>query len=154
MDAEPGTFRFFAAGLPKGQPRPRAFSRGGHARVFDPGTAEGWKSAVALAARGNVPAAPLSGPVQLTVELLFPRPKLHLKKGALREGAPEFHTSKPDADNAAKAVMDALTVLGVWGDDAQVAALITTKRYAGTAADPNERPGAWITIRALTEDAA
>ena len=40
-----------APGIPKGQPRPRAFSRNGHARVFDPGTAEGWKSAVAVAAQ-------------------------------------------------------------------------------------------------------
>ena len=32
---------FTVLGDPKGQPRPKAFSRGGHAAVYDPGTAEG-----------------------------------------------------------------------------------------------------------------
>jgi len=36
-------FSTFARGAPKGQPRPRAFSREGKASVYDPGTAEGLK---------------------------------------------------------------------------------------------------------------
>ncbi len=39
-------------GEPKGQPRGRAVSIAGHARVYDPKTAEGWKSLIAAAA-GN-----------------------------------------------------------------------------------------------------
>jgi len=34
---------FFVAGIPKGQPRVKAFSRGKHAGVYDPGTSDGWK---------------------------------------------------------------------------------------------------------------
>ena len=64
---------FFAAGLPKGQPRPRAFSRGGHARVYDPGTAEGWKASVALAARDELPPAPLEGALSVSLRFYMPR---------------------------------------------------------------------------------
>lgn len=33
-----------------------------------------------------------------------------------------WHTSKPDTDNLAKQLKDAMTRLGFWGDDRQVAA--------------------------------
>ena len=45
-------------GDPKPQPRPKAFKRGKHAAVYDPGTAEGWKGSIALAARELTPASP------------------------------------------------------------------------------------------------
>jgi len=129
------TISFFAPGDPKGQPRPRAFSRGGHARVFDPGTAEGWKSAVAVAAKPCLPAEPIAGPVRVTLHFSMRRPKSHYRTGKrageLRPDAPGWFTSKPDADNLAKAVLDALTTLGAWGDDAQVARLIVEKVYLG-----------------------
>lgn len=124
------TIRFFAQGLPKGQPRPKAFSRGGHARVYDPGTAEGWKGQVALAARPHLPARPLTGPLKLVLRFYFPRPKSHFTTKGLRDTAPRYHTSKPDFDNAAKAVSDALTELRMWGDDALVAVCVVEKWYA------------------------
>ena len=40
--------------------------------------------------------------------------------GELKPNAPKWHTDKPDRDNADKAVLDALTNLGLWGDDKQV----------------------------------
>jgi Holliday junction resolvase RusA-like endonuclease len=123
--------QFFAQGIPKGQPRPRAFSRGGSARVYDPGTAEGWKSQIAMAAREHVPHAPLSGPVKLRLQFHIPRPKSHLRaNGELKPTAPYLNTKKPDADNYAKAVMDALTTLRFWQDDAQVAELSVRKAYS------------------------
>lgn len=140
--------RFFAAGDPKGQPRPRAFSRGGHARVFDPGTAEGWKSSVALAAKPHLDGklTPfIFRAVCLHLEFFFRRPKAHCHSGKkahiLRDDAPGYHTGKPDADNCAKAVMDALTVLRLWGDDAMVAHLIVRKLYAD-----DRGPGCLITV--------
>ena len=39
---------FFAAGSPKGQPRVRAFVRGNHAGVYDPGTANEFKTSIYL----------------------------------------------------------------------------------------------------------
>lgn len=121
---------FFADGEPKGQPRPRAFSRGGHARVFDPGTAEGWKSQIAIAARPHIPTEPLAGPIKLRLWFHIPRPKSHRTiKGVLKAKAPFSCTKKPDIDNYAKAVMDALTVLRFWQDDCQVCELVASKHF-------------------------
>lgn len=60
----------------------------------------------------------------------------------LRTEAPVWHTGKPDTDNLLKAVMDALTQLGVWKDDAQVCEVHSLKQYAA-------EPGAKITISVL-----
>lgn len=117
------------------------------ARVFDAGTAEGWKSQVALAAKPHAPTEPLTG--ALFVELWFhlPRPKGHFRGGkpdrGLKPDAPLWHTGKPDADNLAKAVLDALTQLGAfWRDDSQVARLAVRKGYSST-------PGCTVAISSL-----
>lgn len=142
---------FFAAGDPKGQPRPRAFAmkigNTFQTRVYDPHTAEGWKSQIAAAAREHLRAQPLSGPVELVLAFTFRRPRAHFYAGKradmVRENAPVYHVAKPDTDNVAKAVMDALTQMGgVWGDDAQVARLIVTKTYGPC-------PGVNIEIRPI-----
>jgi crossover junction endodeoxyribonuclease RusA len=137
------TIEFWVAGIPKGQPRPKAFVRGGHAAVYDPGTAEGWKGQIALAARELKPESPLVDPISLRLTFSFPRPKSHYRGGkpasGLKANAPARHTGKPDADNAAKAVMDCLTVLGFWKDDAQVSHLTVRKNYG-------EHSGCLITI--------
>jgi Holliday junction resolvase RusA-like endonuclease len=138
------TISFTVSGIPKGQPRPRAFAFKGKARIFDSGTAEGWKSEIALAARPHLPAEPLAGPLVLSVDFYFPRPKKHFLKAGLRLGAPTWFCSKPDADNAAKAVMDALTQLGLWRDDAQVVSLIVRKTFGAAA-----QVGARVTVASL-----
>jgi Holliday junction resolvase RusA-like endonuclease len=137
---------FYAVGIPKGQPRPRAFSRGGHARVFDPGTAEIWKSDIAAAVRDKLPAQPLEGPLHVDMKFYFPRPKSHFTKKGKRPEAPKWQTGKPDADNLAKAVLDALTILRVWNDDTQVCKLDVRKFYNDTAC-----PGALIRIQSAQE---
>lgn len=144
---------FFCSGTPKGQPRPKAFARRfgdkWMARVYDSGTAEFWKSQIAVAGKPVTPARPLSGPVSVGLEFFFQRPKAQFgtgkKASELKPNAPEFCSTKPDADNAAKAVLDALTCLGFWVDDAQVCNLRITKRYANP---PGQMTGCAITIRA------
>ena len=141
---------FSVRGLPKGQPRPRAFVRktsfGPIARVYDSATAEGWKSEIALAARPFIPAQPLSGPLAVTIEFWMPRPLDHFparnRKNGLKPGVPEFHTIVPDADNLAKAVLDCLSRLRIWEDDDQVSKLTVTKRYE----DPASGTGASIHV--------
>ena len=112
-------------GDPKGQPRPKAFCRGGRASVYDPGTAEGWKSQIAVAAKEQgVAGLMLDMPLRVDITCYFRRPKSHYRTGKnshiLRENAPKWNASKPDRDNLDKAICDALTNLGVWRDDAQV----------------------------------
>lgn len=136
---------FFVPGQPKGQPRPRAFAmKFGNkyqARMYDAGTAEGWKSSVAGAAKEFLPATPVEIPLRLTLVFYMPRPKSHLNsKGNLKESAPVWFAGKPDSDNLAKAVMDALTILGMWKDDSQVVKLTSMKAYA------NERSGCDVVI--------
>lgn len=145
------TLEFFVYGIPKAQPRPRAFARKfgdkWQARVYDAGTAEEWKGLIAAAVRPVIPATPIEGPVELTIMFYMPRPKNHFRSnGDIKPKAPNFHTSKPDLDNLEKAVKDALTQLQVWRDDSQVALKITEKRYTQTGA-----PGANIKVRSLQE---
>lgn len=122
---------FFANGLPKGQPRVKAWARktaaGPVARVYDPGTADGWKSIIAAAAQPYRPPVPLLGPVILTLGFRFPRPKRLLRRHDPLGEIP--HTAKPDADNLAKAVLDVLTQIGFWRDDAVVTTLVVSKTY-------------------------
>lgn len=119
----------FIKGIPKGQPRVRAFVRGRHAGVYDPGTADDWKATVQIALRGSVPKQQAQGPVAVVMTFYFPRPKSHYTKKGLRETAPRYHTSKPDADNLAKAVLDVLVNMEAMADDAQVADLSVVKMY-------------------------
>ena len=139
--------RFFAPGLPKGQPRPRAFARrmGSKvvARVFDAGTAEGWKSAVVAAGEPYRPAHPVEVPVRVSLRFAMPRPKsMHTRAKAAMTEVP--HTGKPDADNLAKAVLDAMTLAGWWRDDSQVYVL-TVQKYVGNV---GERTGCHVVVEA------
>lgn len=127
-------------GDPKGQPRPRAFSRNGKARIFDCGSAESWKSLIALAARDHLPASPLACPVRVDVEFHFRRPLRLMKK----KSPPDFlpHTAKPDRDNLDKALLDTLTQIGFFQDDALVVEGTIRKRYTRI----DSAPGALIEI--------
>jgi Holliday junction resolvase RusA-like endonuclease len=143
------TLTFFASGIPKGQPRPRAFARKfgdkWQARVYDAGTAENWKSQIALAVKPHLPPQPLAGPISLTATFNMPRPKGHTRKdGSLKPDAPGYHIIKPDSDNLEKALMDALTQCGVWGDDSQVCVKSIRKVYG-----VNGHTGAAVTIHQL-----
>lgn len=126
---------FFVPGIPKAQPRPRAFAKQvapgkWAARAYDSGTAEGWKSSIATEAKSLIPESPLDGAIALRVTFYMPRPHSHYKrKGTLRDTAPHFHTSRPDADNLGKAVKDCLTGLGFWKDDAQICDEQFVKQY-------------------------
>jgi crossover junction endodeoxyribonuclease RusA len=122
------------------------------ARVFDCGTAEGWKSQIAVAAKPHAPDMPFGGPVMVSMRFCFARPKSHYRTGKnaaiLRDTAPDYHTSKPDADNLAKAVLDCMTQLGAWwGDDQQVAQLNVEKWWASG----HRLPGCYITVDAIRE---
>jgi Holliday junction resolvase RusA-like endonuclease len=123
------TLEVFVAGKPKGQPRPKAFSRGNHAGVYDPGTAEEWKGIVRQEVKARWDGQPWEGPVSLTLQFSMPRPKDHFNRKGLKATAPNHHVGRPDADNLAKAIMDALTNLGIWKDDSQVAVLRVSKSY-------------------------
>ncbi len=67
------------SGVPKGQPRARAFYKPGlGVRMYDPGSAEGWKGQIAQAARFCASLGIL-GPVRVDIEFRFKRPKSHFR---------------------------------------------------------------------------
>ncbi len=141
---------FFAPGIPKGQPRVRAFVRGRHAGVYDPGSADDWKACVMIAAKramsDNATRPMFTGPLRLVLVFVFPRPKSHMtSKGLIKPSAPAWHTGKPDFDNTAKAVADVLTQAQMWQDDAQVCSVSMTKRFAAL----DEASGCHITINSI-----
>lgn len=133
----------FATGIPKGQPRVKATSRGKFASVYDPGTANEWKQSVSEAFK------PYHGhsynqPLQVEIQLFMPRPKAHFgAKGDVKPLAPQFHTQKPDLDNAAKAILDAMTDFQFWKDDSMVYRLEVSKDWT------DGKPGARITINPI-----
>lgn len=136
---------FRVDGIPKAQPRPRAFARkmGGKfvARMFDAGTAEAWKSSIAHAAEPHKPSVPMDGAIAVDLAFFLPRPKRLMR--AKDSPAAIACTSKPDCDNLAKAVLDALTATGWWHDDAQVFVLTVRKMFHGKMG----RPGAEVHIQ-------
>ena len=85
------------------------------------------------ASEDNIP-RPFEGPLSVSLTFFFPRPKGHYNKKGLKATAPKWHTTKPDRDNADKAVLDALTNLGIWADDKQVCCGWIRKMYTDTSA--------------------
>ena len=134
------TIEFNAYGIPKAQPRAKACIRGKRAGVYDPGTADDWKSIVRAAAKEVWNGVPFDGPVRVCLRFYMPRPKSHFGKNGLKESAPGFVTTKPDLDNLEKSVLDALTNVGMWRDDSQVVAVSKEKRYT------ENQPYAWVKI--------
>jgi len=136
---------FVVPGLPVAQPRSRAASFGGKARIvgFDdrhPVTA--FKAAVRLTAAAVMDGPPLTGPVRLLATFAFPRPKR--LTWARRPMPRAQHVTKPDADNLMKSLCDALNGVA-WVDDAQVVDARLAKCYAAG----NEAPHVAVEIETI-----
>jgi len=116
-------YQLFVSGNPKAQPRPR-MARNGH--VYNPHTADSWKEEI-KAAFLSCRKKTITGPVSLTVRFSLPVPQ----SMKMANSVPVPHTKKPDTDNLLKAVMDSLTAVGVWKDDAQVYETFAGKYYTG-----------------------
>lgn len=79
----------------------------------------------------RAPEKPLEGPLGLEFIAGMPIPASTSKRDreAMLRGD-IAHTKKPDLDNMAKQLKDAMTRAGFWHDDRQVVSLRCTKRYA------------------------
>lgn len=135
---------FFVPGTPVGKGRPRAVRRGAGVAMFTPGKTAGYEALVATTAAatlaGDAPTHQLlDGPLEAVLEMRFPVPASWSKaKRARALAGVEWHTSKPDADNVAKAILDACNGV-VFRDDSQVVILIATKAFS-------EEPGVRVVI--------
>lgn len=139
---------FQVRGKPVPQGSVRAAVAGGRAIVISKargGSLEAWRADVKAAAVDAYAGPPLAV-VSLGLEFTFARPKAHFNsRGELRDDAPFRHTTRPDADKLARAVLDALTGT-VLADDKVVAELYVSKRYVESAA---EWPGVRVSVEEL-----
>ena len=110
------------------------------------------------AASRNYVAAPTAGPVSVSIEFVFERPKSHFRTGKyssmLRPDAPLFPTSKQlgDIDKLSRSTLDALSFSSggsILEDDSQVVSLSADKRYSTCKTDS---PGAHISVMPLDRD--
>lgn len=79
------------------------------------------------------PESPLDCPLRVVMEFYFKRPKSHYRTGKfshiLKPDAPTNHITRPDSDNLAKMVKDALNKV-FWKDDSLVCDLHIKKIYS------------------------
>jgi len=117
---------FTVPGNPVPQPRPRVSTRGGFGKAYVPAKhpVHEFRSRVALAAR----AAGLARgkqPVAVEISATFGRLRSPYRKAGVKPTAPVL--PRPDCDNLAKAVLDALQ--DTLGDDTRVARLTVEKAW-------------------------
>lgn len=84
------------------------------------------------------PEKPFQGAIRVMVKWCFPPTGKHK--------ADQWKITKPDVDNLQKALLDSMTKLGFWKDDAQVASLISEKFWSDV-------PGIFVFITQLEEEA-
>lgn len=134
---------YTVVGIPKPQARPRTFygvkGGKGFVRTYSPKTS--WFDIVytkSLEIKNKLKLR-LSGALELNLIFCMPIPKSISKK---KREQLHFVTKKPDVDNLAKAVMDAINQVGIWEDDSQVSRLVVGKIYS-------DEPRCIISIREI-----
>ena len=133
---------YTVVGIPKPQVRPKIFSRtlksGKHfTSTYSPKT--NWFDIVyseTLKIKNSLKKR-LEGALELNLIFCMPIPKSISKK---KREQLHYVIKKPDVDNLAKAVMDAMNNTGIWEDDSHIASLQVKKIYS-------EEPRCLITIR-------
>jgi Holliday junction resolvase RusA-like endonuclease len=140
---------FFVAGNPAPQGSKRHVGNG--VMVESSKAVKPWRQDVAAAARqaiASVGHEPYSGPVCVSVDFYFTRPKAHFGTGRnadrLKDTAPEWVVRNPDVDKLLRSTFDALTVAGIWRDDNLAAQVFAGKRYG-------DQAGALIHLSPITE---
>lgn len=142
--------RFIVPGTPAGKGRPRFNTNTG--RAFTPkGTKLAESIVIEAWTEADCPRLP-DGPVALEIEAVFDRPRGHFKRNGdlsatgRRWPAP---TKKPDWDNIAKLVGDALNKRA-YRDDAQIVDVRMVKRWS----TDGESEHMVLTLEALSPDPA
>lgn len=118
-------------GDPDGQKRPRVFfnARAGRTMTWSPKSL--WAQQVFTKALVMRPKTALEGPLRLDLTFWMPRPK--------SRGDELWHASRPDFDNLAKSVCDALTRARWWTDDSRIASATIVKLYSTASNAPGVR---------------
>lgn len=116
--------------IPTAQARARHGVVNGHSMTYKSGPQRAAEQTLDALLAPHAPTAPMVGAVELQFRAVFPPPRSASKKArtAMLRGQ-LHHVKKPDLDNLAKQLKDAMTRLGFWGDDRQVVRTVCEKRY-------------------------
>lgn len=124
--------RLTIPGEPQGKGRHRAVRRGDHIATYTPRKTKDYEDEVRFCYRqeyGDLMAFAVDEPVSATIIAAFGIPKSASKKRKVEMMAGNvLPTKKPDTDNIAKIVLDALNGLA-YPDDKQVVELHVIKEY-------------------------
>lgn len=130
---------FEVPGVARGQGRPRATIRGGHASVYETAEDKSYKGLIQLYAMKAMEKKEITFPIQpdekgITVGIFViksPPKSFSKKKTKLALDREISPLTKPDLDNVAKIYLDALNGV-VWKDDSSVTKLIVTKVFGSS----------------------
>lgn len=140
------TIRFTVPGEPTGKGRPRVFKANGVSRAVTPQKTLSYENLVKWIVSESMQVEQLTGEVEAEIKAYYAIPKSMTKKNRqlIEEG--KLHpTKKPDLDNVAKIILDALNGIA-YKDDSQVVRLHVEKEYA----DDN-KPRVEVVLRELEE---
>ena len=122
------TWRCSVPGGPMGKGRPRARVVNGRPVMYSHKPTDTWEARAAVVLSDAWEGGPLEGGCVVRVLALFPRPGRLRWKTKPMDRSP--HMTKPDVDNIAKIVLDAMQRAGVLRDDRSVWELAIRKCYA------------------------
>ncbi len=114
--------QFKIIGEPVAKGRPRFFRTPKYVGTYTPKNTRQWEEFVRHQALKYRPEVLWEGPIMMTLGFMMPRPKSMPKKVI-------YHTKKPDVDNLAKSIKDALQGI-IYKTDSQIISLTVSKRYS------------------------
>ena len=131
-------------GKPFAKQRPRASRRGRFTTIYTPQETVDYENLVKYSYFQENGSVLLEGPLEAEIIGTFPVPASvsNKQKNLMLEGKVQ-HTKKPDCDNMAKIVLDALNDVA-FHDDSQIVDLHIKKQYG-------ESPNVQITIKEIKE---
>lgn len=134
------SMRFTVPGEPVGKGRPRVVRNGGFTRTYTPEKTAVYENLVKLEFQRQGGRMLRDGPVAVWIAARYGIPSSASKRKQQAMVAGFIRpTKKPDCDNVAKVICDALNGLA-WKDDSQVVMLHVEKRFG-------EIPGVDVEIR-------
>lgn len=144
-DTPKGSISFFLPCIPTAQQRARHMTKGGFHRAYKSAAQEANERTLEALLAPLVPDEPMTGALQLSFRAIFPVPKSASKRDrvAMLRGT-IGHTTKPDLDNLAKQLKDAMTRMLFWGDDRQVTRCVCAKEYG-------EAPGWAVAVSRIAD---
>lgn len=126
--------KFEVLGTPVGKSRPKFSTANGHAVAYTPAKTANYETLVRLSYQQQIGCFMFDKdiPLRAIIRAFFPIPKSTSKKKREQMEAGKIrHTKKCDADNIAKACLDALNGIAFY-DDSQVCELSISKFYGYT----------------------